>query len=93
MEHVIGRTHGSQLALTAATATRLIGTGTDRPISPRLTVFVNNTSGAALFLGGPSVNASTGFTLASGATFTLDAADGLWGFSTAGGTVGLLEGF
>ncbi|WP_156372748.1 hypothetical protein [Deinococcus sp. Leaf326] len=93
MNHVISRTHGSRVTLPAATPTRLIGTGADRPPSTRLTVFVNNTSGAPLFLGGPGANASTGYTLAAGATLTLDAADGLWGYSTAGGGVDLLEGF
>jgi hypothetical protein len=93
MNHVMGTFHGSQLALPAAQATLLTGTPAGRPNLPRLTVFVTNNSGAVLYLGNATATATTGFPVANGVTVTVDAADGLYGFSTAGGSVGLLEGF
>lgn len=91
-ERVLGAFNAEKLTAGAATAVKLDGVSANRP-SPRLSITVQNTSGATLYLGGATVTDTTGYPLASGATFNADCAGGLYGYSVAGGTVNILEGF
>lgn len=80
----------AQPALVAATPT-LLALNSDHDIIMDITV--NNGTAAALFLGGATVSAATGLSVAAGGTvrITLAPGDGIFAFSTAGGTISFLS--
>jgi type II secretory pathway component PulC len=92
MQRIFGQFNAEPVALTANQPKLLTGVAATRP-AYRLTVIVKNTSGATLYLGGPGLTAANGYPVDAANILTVDAADGLYGLSVAGGTVNILEGF
>lgn len=79
----------AQLALVAATPT-LVASNPNHDDVMRLVV--TNTSTAVIYLGGPTVSATTGYSVAANGSVTLPLAQGdsLYAFSTAAGTASVL---
>lgn len=88
---VLGIINSEVVTLPAGSATALTGVAATRPNATRLALTV--TPVGAIYIGGANVNASNGTPLAAGEKFPADIMGGLYGFSAAGTTVAILEGF
>lgn len=90
---ILGQFNSERVALGAATATLLNGVTATRPAFQRGLLVINNTTAATVFIGGSNVNDTNGLPVAAAGSLTVEAADGVYAYSVAGGNIQILEGF